>query len=235
MSTAHCVQHLLATEPFGVAHKVPNCKPRVQGEAAVNEGSQKRSASVCGSPLPRRMLKPPPGLLEPTIVPPLATAVAGAAAPENDASGSEAAESSCCSTAESLSVVGVGTAALHLQEELGDLVLADSVGQRPRLLLSLDAAVPEPFALGSAERPTVGSSRHHLGLCKPCAHAFSKRGCLNGVSCAFCHLCEPGELKRRQKERQAFKNATRHCKASALKENGQMSVLLSSSVCRYRS
>jgi hypothetical protein len=31
-------------------------------------------------------------------------------------------------------------------------------------------------------------------------------GCANGVDCLFCHLCESGEKKRRQKEKkQALK------------------------------
>jgi len=54
--------------------------------------------------------------------------------------------------------------------------------------------------LGSNELPTVGSAGHHLGGCKPCAFAHTK-GCENGVNCNFCHLCEPGEKKRRQKRR----------------------------------
>ncbi|CAK0848620.1 unnamed protein product [Prorocentrum cordatum] len=66
-------------------------------------------------------------------------------------------------------------------------------------------AAPAPSApatapLGSPECPTVGSALHCQGACRPCAHAFTK-GCANGVGCQFCHLCEPGELKRRQRER----------------------------------
>jgi len=62
-------------------------------------------------------------------------------------------------------------------------------------------ALPDS-SLGSAEMPTVGSAGHHLGTCKPCAFAFTK-GCGSGVSCQFCHLCEPGEKKRRQKLKHA--------------------------------
>merc|ERR1719497_150708 len=64
-----------------------------------------------------------------------------------------------------------------------------AVGQLP--------ANPQP-RLGSPELPTRGSAMHHFGDCKPCAYAFHK-GCSNGVECQFCHLCPPGELKRRQK------------------------------------
>jgi len=204
------MQPLFATEPMGVTQQMPSPRPGVQEEAIFNEGSQKRSASVCGALLPCTMLKPASRLLEPMFVPPLAvTTVDGVAAPETDASGSEAGESSCCSTAALLTTIGVSTVAFTVQEELGNPLLAHSMCPKPRFLLSLDTAVPEAFVLGSAERPTVGSSCHHLGLCNPCAHAFSKRGCLNGVNCKFCHLCKPGELKRRQKERRAFKNVIR--------------------------
>ena len=77
--------------------------------------------------------------------------------------------------------------------------------------LNLDFAVPELPPLGSQERPSVGSTCHHLGLCKPCAHAFSKDGCHNGFLCNFCHLCGPEEVKRRKKQKQAFQRAMRRC------------------------
>mmetsp|Transcript_29241 Transcript_29241/g.63453 ORF Transcript_29241/g.63453 Transcript_29241/m.63453 type:complete len:214 (-) Transcript_29241:344-985(-) len=51
---------------------------------------------------------------------------------------------------------------------------------------------------GSEAVPTVGSLAHYLGTCKPCAFLYTK-GCMNGVECKFCHLCEFGEKKRRQK------------------------------------
>jgi hypothetical protein len=58
----------------------------------------------------------------------------------------------------------------------------------------------QQFALGSPEMPTIGSSEHASGLCKPCSF-FHKNGCENGVQCIFCHLCEPNEKRRRQKEK----------------------------------
>mmetsp|Transcript_145567 Transcript_145567/g.363029 ORF Transcript_145567/g.363029 Transcript_145567/m.363029 type:complete len:263 (+) Transcript_145567:60-848(+) len=48
--------------------------------------------------------------------------------------------------------------------------------------------------------PSIGSQAHDLGTCKPCAFVF-KGGCANGMACTFCHLCTPGEKKRRKKER----------------------------------
>jgi len=52
--------------------------------------------------------------------------------------------------------------------------------------------------------PTKGSAKHHLGLCKPCAFVF-KNGCNSGWDCEFCHICEPGEKKRRKKERKQIR------------------------------
>jgi len=53
--------------------------------------------------------------------------------------------------------------------------------------------------IGSAELPSRGSALHRFGACKPCA--FVGHGvCRNDVNCQFCHLCEPGEKKRRRKE-----------------------------------
>jgi len=68
---------------------------------------------------------------------------------------------------------------------------------------------PEPrqrVLLGSPEMPTLGSEAHRFGDCKPCAYAYSK-GCGNGVQCPFCHLCPPGELKRRQKAKRSVQRA----------------------------
>jgi len=62
------------------------------------------------------------------------------------------------------------------------------------------SAVPAHPLLGSPECPTIGSALHCQGACRPCAHAFTK-GCATGIGCQFCHLCGPGELKRRQRER----------------------------------
>jgi hypothetical protein len=64
-------------------------------------------------------------------------------------------------------------------------------------ILRLADALPEP-ELGSAEMPTRGSVGHRTGNCKPCAFYHTK-GCGNGTDCSFCHLCPPGEKKRRQK------------------------------------
>merc|ERR1719203_459427 len=48
---------------------------------------------------------------------------------------------------------------------------------------------------------SVGSAGHALGKCKPCAFIHREQGCQEGESCRFCHLCKPGEKKRRQKQK----------------------------------
>jgi len=49
--------------------------------------------------------------------------------------------------------------------------------------------------------PTKGSEGHQFGKCKPCAFVWKEDGCQSGIDCKFCHLCAPGEKKRRKKER----------------------------------
>mmetsp|Transcript_23544 Transcript_23544/g.44437 ORF Transcript_23544/g.44437 Transcript_23544/m.44437 type:complete len:238 (-) Transcript_23544:358-1071(-) len=65
-------------------------------------------------------------------------------------------------------------------------------------------SIPAPCepAPGSFELPSIGSERHYSGDCRPCAFLHS-RGCQNGAMCSFCHLCDRGEKKRRQKAKKA--------------------------------
>ncbi|CAE7784246.1 LEUA [Symbiodinium pilosum] len=57
----------------------------------------------------------------------------------------------------------------------------------------------------SPELPSIGSSGHYAGECKPCSFLYAK-GCKNGVTCMFCHLCDRSEKKRRQKAKRAALN-----------------------------
>jgi hypothetical protein len=52
-------------------------------------------------------------------------------------------------------------------------------------------------ALGDA--PSVGSTFHASGTCRPCAWFWKHQGCSNGKQCRHCHLCPQGEIKRRRK------------------------------------
>lgn len=81
-------------------------------------------------------------------------------------------------------------------------------------------AVSPPSTDGAHENPTVinlsqqlgvwsvGSIGHEVGYCKPCAFLW-KDGCKDGASCDFCHICPPGEQKRRKKEKHAWRKAVR--------------------------
>lgn len=64
--------------------------------------------------------------------------------------------------------------------------------------------LPAPLepAPGSPELPSIGSKGHHRGDCRPCGFLYAK-GCINGAMCTFCHLCDRGAKKRRQKAKKA--------------------------------
>jgi len=69
-----------------------------------------------------------------------------------------------------------------------------------RLAESLQEVLVSAPVLSGSELPSAGSEGHDRGLCKPCAFVHTK-GCENGKNCEFCHLCDAGARKRRQKER----------------------------------
>merc|ERR1719310_1993737 len=71
--------------------------------------------------------------------------------------------------------------------------------------LHLDESVAPP-ELGALDLPSIGSQGHRLGSCKPCAFVHTK-GCSNGATCIYCHLCQPGEKKRRTKEKYKLQRA----------------------------
>jgi len=66
-----------------------------------------------------------------------------------------------------------------------------------------DGQRPIPPGKVDGQQLNVGSTGHHLRLCKPCAF-WNTKGCKDGKECKFCHLCEPGEKKRRKKEKSAY-------------------------------
>eukprot|EP00418_Pyrodinium_bahamense_P068050 CAMPEP_0179078056 /NCGR_PEP_ID=MMETSP0796-20121207/34929_1 /TAXON_ID=73915 /ORGANISM="Pyrodinium bahamense, Strain pbaha01" /LENGTH=373 /DNA_ID=CAMNT_0020775347 /DNA_START=48 /DNA_END=1169 /DNA_ORIENTATION=- len=47
--------------------------------------------------------------------------------------------------------------------------------------------------------PSIGSSLHGTGMCRPCAWFWKPQGCENGLDCCHCHLCPEGEIKARRK------------------------------------
>lgn len=84
----------------------------------------------------------------------------------------------------------------------GDGASGEDLGDgSPAPVLRLENALAELISSPSLSAvPSAGSAGHQLGQCKPCAFFWTK-GCDNGSSCIFCHLCSLGEKKRRRKER----------------------------------
>lgn len=81
----------------------------------------------------------------------------------------------------------------------------------PSAVLRLADALPPP-ELGGHLAPSVGSLLHHKGECRPCTF-FHTRGCQNKETCEFCHLCAPGEKKKRLR---AEKSCKRHAQIAAV-------------------
>jgi hypothetical protein len=73
--------------------------------------------------------------------------------------------------------------------------------------------IPPDHMLGSPVLPSEGSKAHYLGECKPCAFLY-KDGCKSEKGCNFCHLCTPGEKKRRKKEKHTIVRAMRQLRAA---------------------
>jgi hypothetical protein len=90
------------------------------------------------------------------------------------------------------------------KENAGSLPLAVTPPFTP--LKDADEAPPQSaayYAPPLCERKgcaSAGSCLHPVN-CKPCAWYHHSRGCQRGSDCEFCHLCPPGEIKRRKKEK----------------------------------
>merc|ERR1719150_584414 len=54
--------------------------------------------------------------------------------------------------------------------------------------------------LGTLGTPSLGSLGHYVGMCRPCDFVCRGGACRAGVDCKFCHLCGPGENRRRKRE-----------------------------------
>jgi len=70
-------------------------------------------------------------------------------------------------------------------------------------VLRLAEQLPPP-EIGTPALPSIGSLLHHKKECKPCTF-FHTRGCENAEDCQFCHLCGPGEKKKRLRAERHFK------------------------------
>lgn len=82
-------------------------------------------------------------------------------------------------------------------------------GVSARSIVEFAAPSAEPqLGTGQQALPSIGSAAHGVGNCKPCAFSYTK-GCENGIACHFCHLCDRGEKKRRQKGKKEAISAKR--------------------------
>mmetsp|Transcript_73996 Transcript_73996/g.130709 ORF Transcript_73996/g.130709 Transcript_73996/m.130709 type:complete len:234 (+) Transcript_73996:95-796(+) len=88
--------------------------------------------------------------------------------------------------------------------------------EEPTFVLELEKALP---AQGCGTCPSVGSAGHAFGICKPCDFMY-RTECRSGAACKFCHLCGPGENRRRKKQKQSM--------ARAMKKAGSQQVASSS-------
>merc|ERR1711879_892553 len=71
------------------------------------------------------------------------------------------------------------------------------------LLADAEMPVHDAKSVGCWEMPSLGSWNHESGQCNPCAFFWEENGCSNAKSCEFCHLCDAGAKKRRQKAKKA--------------------------------
>jgi len=105
-----------------------------------------------------------------------------------------------------------------IQEPLSQCSTADTAHEAEDRRLSSSPSsplieyegVPADSELGSATLPTVGSTAHYFNQCKPCAFVYKEGSCCeSGVGCEYCHLCQPGERKRRKRTKNATVKAMR--------------------------
>eukprot|EP00446_Apocalathium_sp_SHHI-4_P039538 CAMPEP_0177346600 /NCGR_PEP_ID=MMETSP0368-20130122/29272_1 /TAXON_ID=447022 ORGANISM="Scrippsiella hangoei-like, Strain SHHI-4" /NCGR_SAMPLE_ID=MMETSP0368 /ASSEMBLY_ACC=CAM_ASM_000363 /LENGTH=382 /DNA_ID=CAMNT_0018808263 /DNA_START=46 /DNA_END=1191 /DNA_ORIENTATION=- len=96
--------------------------------------------------------------------------------------------------------------------------------------IELPGVAPAPSANGNPGRQvrsSLGSVEHVAGLCKPCAWVHKDaNGCKHGASCSYCHLCPPGELRRRKREKwEAQQHEAARAAAAAAEEASPLAPL----------
>lgn len=107
-----------------------------------------------------------------------------------------------------------------LHAECGSPVEASTVEDRPERIRKLSghravvrAGLQNPATVATQMAQTLGSHQHQMGKCRPCAFVWQPQGCQSGSHCRFCHICPPGEKKRRSKEKQLIVRAKREARA----------------------
>mmetsp|Transcript_95949 Transcript_95949/g.240486 ORF Transcript_95949/g.240486 Transcript_95949/m.240486 type:complete len:372 (-) Transcript_95949:185-1300(-) len=90
---------------------------------------------------------------------------------------------------------------------------SDFEGSSPRrLTIVRSRSAPALLvSVGDASKRAAKVEAHKNGTCKPCAYFHQKEdGCRWGDDCDFCHACEPGEIKKRKRDKvKALKAASR--------------------------
>jgi len=76
------------------------------------------------------------------------------------------------------------------------------------VVLLLSDMISPQAASDDGDMPSLGSLRHGR-KCKPCAFVWTPEGCRLGAQCTFCHLCDAGEKKRRQRAKKEKVQATK--------------------------
>ncbi|CAE7652991.1 ZDHHC14 [Symbiodinium sp. CCMP2592] len=88
-----------------------------------------------------------------------------------------------------------------------ELELAQTDGGGPKRTRRPQRSESAPARLLSRQAGQIIQA-HINGTCKPCGYFFAKAdGCRWHNNCTFCHLCPPGELKRRKKQKRAMLKA----------------------------
>mmetsp|Transcript_49644 Transcript_49644/g.115830 ORF Transcript_49644/g.115830 Transcript_49644/m.115830 type:complete len:294 (-) Transcript_49644:418-1299(-) len=90
---------------------------------------------------------------------------------------------------------------VHFDDEGSEMQADGALWKRPRRSASAPARL-------LFHNPDLMIEEHLKGTCKPCGYFFAKAdGCRWKDTCSFCHLCPPGELKRRKKQKRAMLRA----------------------------
>mmetsp|Transcript_22128 Transcript_22128/g.66507 ORF Transcript_22128/g.66507 Transcript_22128/m.66507 type:complete len:393 (-) Transcript_22128:172-1350(-) len=102
------------------------------------------------------------------------------------------------------SAAGTGSgAAGALLAGAGDTTGAGAAaGDRLGAVLSMEPCYVDVATPSPVRRQSRGSAGHAISQCRPCAWVHKEvGGCKNGSRCKYCHLCPPGELKRRKRQK----------------------------------
>jgi len=96
-----------------------------------------------------------------------------------------------------LAIIGKEPSSLHPEPPLGVNTLEPAI-ESTGISANTNVAPSE----GSKQHGTVTTDGRPG--CQPCAWFCKGSGCKNGAACKYCHLCPPGEMKNRKKQKIAL-------------------------------